>query len=509
MCKILCIAAFMLFIFESYAQSPEWTDYNKRKELFPDNQYLTGFSTELVKNPENIDKILQKHIDFARRQLVESIKVTIKTTATLNLENLNTETLEDFRQASVSYSEASLSGVKAESYYDKKKKEAYAIAYVKKYDVTTSCKNNLASKSALLKQKIDEANQYASTGELEKSLKAFYSCYPLLREMEENYALIVALGRETQQVSFSDYEVQVSKGISELRKGKQLGLDDACFLMADGLKRQVSPSDIKGSISVGTFTFQDTRMASNFSSRFAAVFEQKLTREGFPVLSKESLKQGEKSAEKTEYSITGTYWDEGDFLKMIANLKENNSGRSIASVEESLSKASLAQGKIEYLPENYLAALNRQKDLSRNEITGGGLVVDVWTNKGSENTLFSKGDTMRLFVKVNQPCYIRFIYYLADGRKTLLFDSRYVDNDKVNKPYLIPMEFICDAPFGAETLQLIAQTEPFKPLNTTNRDGYDFILDDMNGILANVRGMKRIDDRQLFAEKRLDITTVE
>jgi len=57
-------------------------------------------------------------------------------------------------------------------------------------------------------------------------------------------------------------------------------------------------------------------------------------------------------------------------------------------------------------------------------------------------------------------------------------------------------------------LQVVAQTEPFSPLNTKEENGYLFITDDVKTILENVRGMKNSNQKILRAEKRIDITTL-
>jgi hypothetical protein len=122
----IIIACLYLFCNYGQAQNPEWTDPVQRKAMYPDNQYLTGFSSELLRKAENIDEQRQKHLGFAKAQLVESISVNIKSSATLNLENLNTKSLEQFKQASTSFAEATFAGLKTESWYDEKKKIIYA-----------------------------------------------------------------------------------------------------------------------------------------------------------------------------------------------------------------------------------------------------------------------------------------------------------------------------------------------------------------------------------------------
>lgn len=169
----------------------------------------------------------------------------------------------------------------------------------------------------------------------------------------------------------------------------------------------------------------------------------------------------------------------------------------------------LTDRNIKYLPDNLESAIALEKQLSRDEITDVGLLLKLWTNKGNSNPIYKKDEKMQIYVQVSQPCFIRLIYYFADGTKVLLQDSWFIDQDKINKPYILPTTFQCYAPFGAEILQLVAQTEQFRPLQTKSEDGYDFIIDSDQEIIATTRGMKKEKPALLMAEKRINITTVE
>jgi hypothetical protein len=161
------------------------------------------------------------------------------------------------------------------------------------------------------------------------------------------------------------------------------------------------------------------------------------------------------------------------------------------------------------LPENFIEANKKAKIFNENEIVGGDLQLEVWTNKGNTNLLYSQNDTLKLYIRTNKECYVRFIYHLADGSSVLLLDDFYIGIDKVNKVYQLPDEFICSEPFGAEMLQVNAQTEKFEPLITTQQNGYNFISNDLADILIKNRGFKKTDNNKILkAETRLVITTM-
>ena len=488
------------------SQSPSWLDPYKRDSLYPADKFLVSFKSEFFKKDENPEVRLNKMVNLAKTDLVEQIQVNITSTATLNLENLNTESLENFKQASTSTSEATLTGLKTATWSDKKKREIYAIAWVNIAELIQSSKIDLADKELRINQKIESAEKLAASGDLEKSLTAYYACYPLLRAMENNIATIIALGKMPVQTSTAAIETKVLQGITGLRKGKDLTLDQACYFLTDGLKQQLVNRTKSEELCLGTFTYQDSRMGSGFSALLRATMEQKMIGAGLPVKEKTGLRGND--PESSGPAIIGTFWEEGDYLKIIVNIKHGKSKGSLASAEELLPRSWLTNAGIACKPDNYQAAIDRQKAMARTDAPSTGLEVDVWTNKGGENPLFAKGDTMLVYLQASRPCYIRLIYYLADGQKTLLADNYEIREDQAGKVFAFPDPFICDSPFGAEALQVAAQTEPFKPLKTNKVDGYEFILDDVKGILANTRGMKNLNKRLMHAEKRVEVTTV-
>ena len=82
---------------------------------------------------------------------------------------------------------------------------------------------------------------------------------------------------------------------------------------------------------------------------------------------------------------------------------------------------------------------------------------------------------MKVFIRVNREVHIRLLYILADGRRTLLYDSYYIDQSKVNRVVEIPDEFECVPPFGAEFLVVTARSEAFPPIQTYESNGYHFL----------------------------------
>ena len=206
--------------------------------------------------------------------------------------------------------------------------------------------------------------------------------------------------------------------------------------------------------------------------------------------------------------LLGTIWPQADgSAQVIAEVIALANGARLAVAEVALPAAGVAASGEKLAPENAAQALADQQAFAKDEVISPGFKVEFWTNKGDDAQIFTKGETMKVFVRVDRPCHLRLVYHLASGERVLLMDDRFIDESKVNKVYEIPETFECDAPFGAETLQANVSTEAFAKLNTKKNGDYTIILGDLATQLTATRGMKTKKDTQT-AESRLVLTTV-
>ena len=84
---------------------------------------------------------------------------------------------------------------------------------------------------------------------------------------------------------------------------------------------------------------------------------------------------------------------------------------------------------------------------------------------------------MTVFARVNQEVYIRLIYILADGKRTLLLENHHIGAAMANQSLEIG-KFVCTPPFGAEQLHVYAKREPFPDFatgETYEEDGYVYL----------------------------------
>ncbi|MBL0300590.1 MAG: DUF4384 domain-containing protein [Cytophagaceae bacterium] len=123
--------------------------------------------------------------------------------------------------------------------------------------------------------------------------------------------------------------------------------------------------------------------------------------------------------------------------------------------------------------------------------TSGSLKLKIKTNKGEGSVAYKEGETMTISFLVNEPCYLRLIYRLADGKLILLRDDLFVSNQEISKWVQLPDEFECSAPFGYENLITFASSTPFEKLQTEEENGYMVITSALENVLNSTRGMKK------------------
>ncbi|PIB36338.1 hypothetical protein BFP72_13505 [Reichenbachiella sp. 5M10] len=503
--KSILSLLFALSCLTAWCQTPAWVSYADRTINYPESEYLMGFMSEHNLNDEPEEELIARLRGYSKDQVVESILIDINSISTLNIHNVNADTHEEYKRASSTVSNASIAGLKTESYYDKRKKIGYAFSYARKEDVINYYSNQIAQSLNKVNTQYLMTKNQIMTGDHETALKSLYAMQTSLKNLDQKFTMLITLTGDydhpgVKREDYNRHKVNIDKDLNAIKTTDQLKIDDAAFFIAFALDAQLESKDMV--IRVNNFTYEDTPMTSSFSRRMKNSIEQKLIQQGYRVANDGGMTQD-------ALVLNGTYWESTDQLQITTLLREQSNANAIASADCALSKDMLELDRIPYKPENYTDALVSMKQFATDEIIAGGLVVDIFTNKGQDNLIFTQGEELKLFVKANQECYLRFIYHLADGSQVLLLDDYYISREYVNKAYQLPDVFECAEPFGFETLQLNAQTTPFAPLNTREEYGYKFILDGSAVVLQKTRGFKRSTDQEVLrAEKRINITTM-
>ena len=311
-------------------------------------------------------------------------------------------------------------------------------------------------------------------------------------------------------LSMSEIEVKISSLIS----GETSSIRDAAFSLAEQFKSQVSD---KRKVLIVPLNYRDTDFGSQFANYFLPVLQGELTPE-FSVVTQQP-KRGveseiELSSPRFDGYIRGSYWEEGDDLKIMATLSELRDGSIIGTASTTIPLTLLKDKNIEYKPVNMLELMEDTRLFLKKDVIPGELSLEVWTDKGNRNLIFKEGDETNVYVRVNKPCNLQVIYHMANGVRLLLYNNLYVDPSKVNRVYTLPDEFYFAPPLGVERLQIFASRKKFPDVETTSKtfDGElyeDVFAEDIKKYTAKMRGIRKKSGKPENTDVVLTITIVK
>jgi hypothetical protein len=509
------------------AEVPDWVKNQGKSTKFSELRYLTGFGMAKVDKSSDKAQATQFASDYAKKNLIEKIRVNVSSNVVSKSEESEKKYSTYFSSAVQSTASLDLQGLETQLYFDDDDNIMYALATVSRENIATTYGKRVEDLRSQIQEHVANGKKYDEQNQRAKALEEYLACYPIFRQLEETETVLIAAGTnesksmreldgvvQTEQLSVD----QVRKAVDNLVQRPINTTEDLAWYLIYTLKGQV---DLQGkNVMVAPFTYQDTKMGSPFSRYFKQALEGKAVEVAqWNVVQQTSNFQptgGNVSREYAQasgagYVLTGTYWELQNDVKVMAVLRSVADSKLIASAEQVVPATVIQSSEQSLKPQNFKEAFADQKDFKSGEVVGSGLNLEVWTNKGADNLIFTKGERMNVFVRVNLPCYIRFIYHLANGQRTLLLDSYYIDDSKVNKVCQIPPggEFECDAPYGSEVLQVFARTDAFEPVVTVDKDGYKYLQEDLKKFLVATRGFKVVKQQVMQTEQRVTITTME
>ncbi len=511
--KVLLYCCCSLLLLASIGQSlsaqigaPKWVQKCGKTDLYPDDVFVTGYGISIVDSKrQKIDAVVDAK-ESARTKLIESIRVTINSRAEVLKSQVDKEVSQSFKKSVHTFSTIELHDIQFEEHFDSRQKKAYALALVRRAELKNFYKEQLAELYQAIVSKYTQAEKQYKNGNKAEALKLYLDCSKLYRDAHTTKTVLRAIDRRAKSTPCPIKEDEVLTAIDDIVDKDIESLEDAGYYLAYCLQEQVGLSG--KNILLQPFTYQDTEMSSEYANYFGQRYGSQLMKVGNCQISNEIDISGRS---RNHYVITGFYWDKGDYINMLSHIKDVTTGNMIATAEINIPKNLIEKEGLAYIPHNFNNAYEDLKLFRTDEDASNGLNLEIWTNKGAENLIFKEDEEMRVAVRVNQSCNIRFIYHLADGQRVLLLDSYHIGPHQVNKVVEIPDTFVCIPPFGAEFLQVNAQTKTFPTLDTTSDGDYDYINEPLKIILQKTRGMKkkRKEDVQLRAEKRIVITTMK
>jgi len=492
----LCVACSLLNAESGLARdSPEWVERNGASVEFPTERYLLGFA-QANGREEAVESAKQQATADLARQIsvqIESSVVDITREANGRIEN-------DLTIQIRATSDIRLDGIRFETH--RRRKNVWTLAVLERLPAAVS-RRKLRDRALTLTQEcLDAAAKEEAAGRTIQALAAYRSCRTSLTDALGHEAVAAALQRgglleDEVGRRLARYATRIDTRVRAIPHEDA----DSIRSAAGGLAAQLASAGIgRGSnIQVAPLLYQGRDISSPFGREIALALESAIGRT--------APTAGAHPA--GVIVVRGTYreGEEGFQLRVGAKLAE--SGVLLASAEISLAQSGVPTG-MPTKPANFERFAADADKLSGGEIVSGDLRVELRTNKGNQGIIFDEGEELVLFVRVNQPAWIRLIYILTSGDHVPITQAWFIDESKVNQLVEYPASFEIVAPFGIEMIHAMASTEKPPKLVTESSlidgESYEVIRDGANQVVRT-RGLARKTKKQI-AEQTLQLTTM-
>jgi len=512
---------------EVSAGAPIWVTTHGTQTGYPP-RFLTGFGM----SPAN--RSMEKHEKIAYAENAARVNLSLMLTASIesqavidrfsSIVNSDEELVAAYKSKSVTRNGLNLDGVIVDHYWEKDSRPAYALAYLDRisarehYDAKLKNKMNLLVELQGAAHRQQEKEGVSTAGDLQ------LKCYRVVNEIEEIIVIQDLLGGATP---LTQAELKRIVGIkAESRKlwnSSADTLNDAADQLATKLALQV-PNE--GKIQVNALMLEDSYQYSQFSGRFRTILERAIiARTALSPITADELDFTPSSsriarhgvaANGADYLLAGTYFVKEDGVHIYLRLSDTKTSTIVATA--SARALNIAVKDIEFKPRDYLQALQDRNVFRKDDIVGSSLRLESWTNRGVDGLVIEDGDEIRLYARVNLPCYLRVIQHLPSGARALpdkLWDNYYMGAHLVNKVVELPSTLVCRPPFGEHVLQTFASTAKLPEVSTVrvktgpSETVYSLLQDAPNTGPDNglSRGLLRNKTLELV-ETRISITVV-
>ena len=517
----LTLSLSICHLVEGKNKKPDWVvNYGQATE-FPADRYLTGFGSAA-----GIDQQSQQVAqDNARADLSRQVVVKISNSISNQQQETETDLVQQFSSVTYSTSSLQVMGLKSEVYLDDHRKHptAYALTYIRRTDLVGLYQREKERVQKEIGQLIRLAESNLEQKEL--ALQYYFQTLPLFEKLTESRTVLLSVGASSlldrqEQDDVLPSKNEISDRIQQLALFEIKHLEDVAGAIQFQFNQQFQAP--KAGLLVIPFYYQDTKLCSQFARYLKQTLESKLSQSVPPTGQFQarslSFSRDLAAASGADYIITGSYWEETERLRVLAQCRELKSGTVVASTSVEFA-SDLLPAAMPLKPENFQSAMAQQMAFAQQIIDSDQFQLEVWTDRGQDALLYSQGEPMKIYLRSNRPCYVRLIYILADGQKTLLLDNLPINAESVNRTLSVnelkDLDFECAAPFGAEMLVAVGRTDQFDPLKTVEKDGYYFLPvnqpEEVAYLSRDVRGFKRRqrDDASIQqTESKLMITTV-
>jgi hypothetical protein len=228
----LCIAACALALFGQ--EAPRWVDGAEREHAYPSSAFITGFASEMLRPTDNIAQAQERLKKEAQKNLSENIRLKIEgatKTSDKSQQMDGKEYISSTYDASVrTSSNAEITGVKTDVYFDSRKNVAYAFAYANKYEVIGYYTANVSMLVQQAEGLLRTAEQLESSKEKAKARRQCEQVIPLLAKVRYAQDMLTALSgnadsESLQQEASERLRSEATQMLARLAQGLYLYME--------------------------------------------------------------------------------------------------------------------------------------------------------------------------------------------------------------------------------------------------------------------------------------------
>jgi len=465
------------------ASTPAWVNTYGTDTPYPRDTYLTGYASVSRDEPSSREQ--------ARDLALADLSGKIRTRVQSELLQIASESDGNFSSSisQLTRNTVSITITGADFLYHENRRDSHALAYVALQNLARNFTDEAAASWADILEARQNAEALSASGNNGRALAVLYNAAAIFPNLYERYTIIRSLGvsgsesdffRSLSGVNFLDdlqrTESEINTLIEKLSNREASNISEAAEMIAVIMDMQQVPGS---RIQVPPALYESTSFSSEFgryiSERLESEFVEKLSPGSSPTV------------------FHSQYWEEGNKIRIIV-LASDTSGEKKGRAEVLL--PSSAAGNRSLKPQGFDEAMIALQEFADGAISDGGLNIDIWTNKGRDEDalVFSDGEIIQLYFRVNQPAHLQITYRLATGELVLLEESFYIGSDRVNRTVPMPYEFEVQPPFGVESLIVTGYSIEPPGVNTipTEIDGELYqVFGSLKDVVANTRGLGR------------------
>jgi len=231
-------------------------------------------------------------------------------------------------------------------------------------------------------------------------------------------------------------------------------------------------------LSIGSFTYADSGIAGPFSRYLAdriTVAVAKLSSsvslymhdatDDMPAEFKEVFGTFI-SAKGVRQIVRGRYGEEGNVVKVSIEVIDFSTGTLVGREDISVPRSAIPRSAA-LVPQNFDLAVNAMRDLG-DILAGrqGSFAIAATTTRGN-GAVYQEDESFVLNIASSKDCYVKVYHVNAEGVMKLIFPEKgYSNFVKARTLFTVPdaeypVDFVVAPPFGAESLKIVAATEPF------------------------------------------------